>query len=260
MIDKLFIDDLQIAGLDGNGDRLPYYSITKFDGLGEPSPRANRPDRSRRHGSYDLTTYFSHREFEIDLWVHSEDWDTFWTALDAVKSALAVGSGTQVLTLRRLGWDFTEYAEITLEGGIETRWPHAGTPICQLSFGAVASDPRLYATTLSSINFAATGNASNDGNFNTPPLITFNGAGTNPGLRNDALTTENEINIIYVMTGGDDIEVDCLARTVKLNGTSRPDILDSSSSFFWRLTAGDNSLQKLGGAVSIDIAWHDARI
>ena len=97
----------------------------------------------------------------------------------------------------------------------------------------------------------------NDGNFNTPPMIQFNLPGTNPGLRNDELATENEINFIYG-GGATSLLVDMLNREITLDGDSRPDLLDPATSSFWSLVAGSNHLTKIGGATSITVCWNAA--
>lgn len=259
MMDSIFIDSLQIFGT-GTSAR---FNLLDFKGLGNPDPRSNRPERSRRHGLYDLTTFYGGRAWDGNMWISgatSTDWSGFWTAYDSFMQSTGYGTPTKVLTFTRKGLAYSEFSTITMEEDMRPEFLAPSQPICKVPFSAMAGDPRLYATTLSTVSFAASGNATNGGNFNTSPLIRFNGAGTNPGLRNNALTTENEINILYTMGGGDVIEVDSLARTVKLNGTLRPDILVSSTSSFWGLVSGVNNLTKLGGAVSVDVEWHDGRI
>lgn len=256
MIDELAIDSLDILGSD-------YYNLVGFKGLGTASSRADRPTRARRHGAIDITTYYDPRTFEIDLWVlglDGSDWTGFWTALDALKGALALGSTHQVLSWRRQGKTYGEYSVVSVEGDIDPRFPSSAVPACEVNLTLIAADPRMYGEIVGYHSFASTQAVINGGNFNTFPSITFNGAGTDPGLRNNTLTTENEINIDYTMIGGDIIIVDCLARTVKLNGTLRPDLLVPSTSHFWGLASGTNNVEKLGGAVTVEISWNDANI
>lgn len=257
-MDSIFLDSLQLYGTGTDSN----YVMKDFKGLGNPAPRADRSDRSRRHGVYDLTTYYSSRTFSGELWIRGndpEDWTGFWTAYDAVMDALNYGTPGKTLTFTRSGLSYSEYCEVTVNEDMEPVFPSPSQPLATIPFAVVAADPRIYKTTLSTLSFASSGAATNNGNFNTSPKITFNGAGTNPGLSNAALAAENQINILYTMTGGDEIEVDCLARTVKLNGALRPDILISATSSFWGLVSGSNTLTKLGGAVSVDVEWHDAR-
>lgn len=261
MITELWLDSLQLMG---TGASLNYW-VNGFTGLGTPQPRVERPDRSRRHGAIEMTTYYGPRTFSFDIWIlgdDNSDWANFWTAHDDLNEAMALGSGSQVLSFKRSGLDYLESAYVRSNQEATPEWPHAGTPVCVLKgVEMTAADPRLYATDLQTVNITGTDDAVNGGNFNTPPLIRFNGPGTNPGASNDTLSTENEININYTLSGGDIVEVDCMARTVKLNGTSRPDILDSATSSFWRMARGINTITNIGGlAASIDVEWNDARI
>lgn len=261
MMDSIYVDSLQIWGTG----TVSNYVLEGFKGLGNPTPRANRRDRSRRHGVIDLSTYYTSRTWTGTMWIMAdastpEDWDSFWTAYDTFMETLGYGVPGKTLTFTRKGLTYSEYCEITVDVDMEPEFPNPSAPLCKVPLEWVAADPRLYATALQDINFASSGNASNGGNFSSAPLIRFNGAGTNPGIENASLSTENELNILYTMIGGDEIEVDCLARTVKLNGALRPDILDASNSFFFSLRKGTNTLNKLGGAASIDVEWHDARI
>lgn len=259
MMSSIYIGSTQIYGAGTNAR----FNLEGFKGLGNPEPRANRPERSRRHGVYDLTTYYSSRAWEGTMWISgatSDDWSGFWTAYDLFMQATAYGTPTKVLTFTRNGLAYSEYSTVTMEDDMRPEFLAPSQAICRIPFAMVAGDPRLYKTTLSTLSFASSGSATNTGNFNTPPLIRFNGAGTNPGLQNTGLSTENQVNILYTMTGGDVIEVDCMARTVKLNGALRPDLLVSSTSSFWSLIAGAQGLTKLGGAVTVDVEWHDARI
>lgn len=261
MIEELYIDDMQLLGA---GAAANYITIANFKGLGNPSPRTNRPPRSRRHGAIELSTYYGPRTFSFDIIIDGDtpgDWVGFWTAFDDLCEIISYGDpDSRKLTFKRAGLSYQEFSYVKVDEDVDPIWPHSGTPICRFPIVCTAVDPRLYVNEVQELNFASTGNVVNGGNFSSPPLIRFNGAGTDPGLRNTTLDTENEINIDYTMIGGDEIEVDCRARTVKLNGVDRPDIFVASTSFFWSLTKGTNALQKLGGAVSIDVEWRDARI
>lgn len=261
MMEEVALDAIQLYGT-GTSANL---TLKDFKGLGNPAPRANRNDRARRHGALDLTTYYTSRTWTGEMWIMADgtdpaDWANFWTAYDVFMGALDYGVPTKELIFKRKGLAYEEFSSVTIDEEMEPEFPSPGQPICRVPFSLVSADPRLYGLTLNTTTFTTTGTAVNGGNFGTSPLIRFNGAGTNPGLRNDALSTENVVQCTYVMGGGDEIEVDCLARTVKLNGVLRPDILAAGSSFFWGLVAGSNGMTKLGGAASVDVEWHDARI
>lgn len=80
----------------------------------------------------------------------------------------------------------------------------------------------------------------NTGDVETYPIIYINGAGTNPTLKN--LTTSKTLTLTVTLVYGDQIEIDTRPgyRTVKLNGTSRFDIVSGS---LWSLQTGNNTVR-----------------
>ena len=255
MITTLAIDSLPIMGPTAD----PIFWVNKFKGIGSAPPRNNRPNRARRHGAIEMSDYYEPRIFEFDLWLISDDWASMWTAFDVVTAALAVGSGPQVLTFTRSGLAYTEFSTVTLDKDVEPRWPYGGAPTCVFEgITMVAGDPRLYGTALETANLTSDDYVPHTGTFNTPLIFTFNGAGVNPGLGNSEYSNDNEFHLNYTMGGGDVVEVDTAAKTIKLNGALRPDIVDSDTSSFWKLVAGPNYIQLLGGATDVDLSWYPA--
>lgn len=247
MIDELYLDSLQLMS---NGAGVNGYYVNKFRGLELPQPRTNRPPRSRRHGAYELTTYYEPRELSMDIWVigvsgGAYSWSAFWTAFENLKDSMSLSELQRTLRLRREGNPFSDYetASIVMSDAVEPRWPNAATPVCVFEdVVMVANDPRLYSYTLhtaSGTSFSAV----NAGNFASPPSITFSGAGT---LTNGSLSTENVMTVTGACT------VDCRARTV-----SDPSLWDSADSFFWSLKKGSNSITS---TVSVSFNWYDARV
>lgn len=256
MITEAWIDATR---LHGDPPQSFPIALSSLDGLGSPSPRDNRPERSRRHGVIDLTTYYSGRVLNLRGKASGPTQLALWTTVDDLKRQFALNGLTHVFKVKRAGLSFLERCVVSVSSPLEVEMRVVGE-IVTWSVVVTAADPRLYVDTPSSISFAASGNASNGGNFNTYPVVTFHGGGTNPGLRNNELSADNVIQMAYVMGGSDTIVVDMAAHTVKLNGADRPDILDVAASAFWGLVSGSNSLTKVGGAVSVDVAWRDARI
>lgn len=256
MIAEAYIDTYQ---LHGSPPQNYTCALRAFDGLGTPDQRANRPDRARRHGVIELTTYYGARVFEIDGYLSGSDTTDMWTKVDNLKQHFAMTGIQHVLKWRRQGLPYRERCEVVVGGPLDLPLRVVG-PIVTWHATLVAADPRMYSDTLNTQTFAAAATLTNAGNFNTPPVITFNGPGTNPGLRNDELAAENEIHIKYTMGSGDAVVVDVAERTVTLNGADRPDLLDLATSDFWSLGYGDTHVTKLGGAASIQVDWRDARI
>lgn len=256
MIAEAFIDSLRLHGDPPHGYPC---ALRSFDGLGSPNSRENRPERARRHGAVELTTYYGARVIALAGIINGTSDADMWTQVDTLKRSFALVGSPHVLKFKRQGLAYFERCVVTVGSPLELPLRVVG-PVVPWSATIVAADPRLYADTVSSASFAATATVTNGGNFGTPPVITFHGGGTNPGIQNTDLATENLIQMTYVMAGGDTIVVDVAARSVTLNGADRPDILNAATSSFWSLVSGTNALVKVGGATSIDIAWRDARI
>jgi phage-related protein len=147
----------------------------------------------------------------------------------------------------------------------------------------VATDPRLYADTESSqaialpsagggLTFNASPNLTfgavstggeqtlnNAGTFKTSPVFKILGPVTDPRLINT--TTDETWHWEGTVASGDFLTVDMEDRTVLLNGTaSRYDGL-TSSSVFWDLAPGDNSVQYRAAAFTASTAtatWRSA--
>ena len=234
-------------------------ALSRFEGLGTPPPRDDRPDRARRHGAIELTTYYHPRVWDIEGYVKGTSPSDAWDVFDNLKEQLALSGLTHYLKFKRLGRSFFERANVSAASEVTPTLRMVGNVI-PWGVTLVSADPRIYVDTPQTLSFASAGTATNTGNFSTPPTITFHGGGTNPGIHNAALSAENDIVCDYVMVGGDEIVVDVGTRNVTLNGVSRPDIIDMAQTDFWSLTKGANALSKLGGAVSIDVDWRSARI
>lgn len=257
MIEEVFVDDVQLHDVTA-GVAAGDFAVTALNGLGTPTPRGNRPPKARRHGTYELTSYYDGRALELRGRIKGSDFDAFWTNVDLIKKMFGLTGVRRSLKWKRSGEAFLMTSEISPANELEIAIPSGRIqPITSYSVDLIAADPRIYKDEWEDFTFASTATVTNDGNFSTPPIITFNTPGTNPGLRNDALTTENEINFNYG-GGGTALVVDMQERTVTLDGTSRPDLVDLDDSSFWSLVSGSNHLTKIGGATSITIEWRAA--
>ena len=255
MIDNLYIDGLRVMA---DGGSYGNYHVNKFMGLQLPSPRVNRPPRSRRHGAIELTTYYDPREFQMDIWVLGSvtpggglttdkySWISFWNAFDALKDKISLSDLQRTIRFTRAGNPYgdDETADVVFDE-CEPVWPHPGTPVCVFrGLSAVAKDPRLYSLTLHTASLG--GSITNAGNFPSPPSITVSGGAT---ITNNSLATENRI----IVSGG--CTIDCRARTI--NGGADPQLLDAGESFFWSLRKGVNNISSTAGGT---ISWYDARV
>ncbi len=100
----------------------------------------------------------------------------------------------------------------------------------------------------------------NNGSFETRPVITITGGVTNPYIAND--TTGKSLAFNTVLAAGDTLSLDFLNRTVTFNGTSSRYSWVVDSSQWWTLLPGGNSI-RLGGTAGSPtptavVTWRDA--
>lgn len=271
MFDYVYIDDWQVPGLR---------SLT---GLGSPAPRQDVIDKAAQHGAIDRTRFYSGRVLEARGIYPG---DTVWTALDALKGRLALGTA-HVLRFRRTGLAEDEQLEVIVASPVDDSSSYEAA-LVEWGVSLHAPDPRIYTAALRSDSYdpsaAVAGggvgmplafplvfssNASglfevgNGGNFPTPPVLTITGPVVNPIL--DNVTTGESIKLVYSLGESDTVEVDVAARSVTLNGASRPDLLTPQATTWWELHPGTNQLRLRGtgmalGKTELACAYRDARI
>lgn len=256
MIVEAWIDDLQIHY---DPPQLGPIALRQLDAFGTPEPRNNRPTRSRRHGGIELTRYFEPRVIDLEGYVQGDGQDDMWDLLQDLDWKLALNGLDHTLKFKRGGRDFYEQCLVQVSGKMDMPLRVWGDTL-PWSVQLTAADPRLYSDTLHSQSFSVSATVTNAGNFVTPPIITFTGPASDPGLTNDTLNVENTILLQGDFASGDTLVVDCGERTVLLNGASRPDLLHIGATDFWSLNAGDNDLSRIGSAASTEVEWRDARI
>lgn len=116
----------------------------------------------------------------------------------------------------------------------ETTEPNAFERIIRQDFDFISPDPFYYSTVVYTDTWTVTGTAQSRSitpGGKEPPLptysITVGGAGAvslNVRIINN--TNGQYFDLIGSVTGGDVIDVDCLAQTVDINGTDRMDLFD----------------------------------
>lgn len=206
------------------------------------------------------------------------------TLLDQAVAAFALGGNAELpLTVNDSLRNRLANVRCRKRKGIEDY--AAQRPNARLALQFVATDPRIYDAAQAQgstglpvsggggftfpftfpFTFGAgqTGNqfvATNAGSFATNPVATIQGPVTNPGIQNVTLGLTVTVNITLAST--DTLTVDFNARTVVLNGTaSRRNALDTSSRW-WSLARGDNTVKFLGtgssGGTLLTLTWRSA--
>jgi len=261
VIAEAWIDNTR---LHGSPPQSYNCALRSFSGLGTPAPRDNRPTHARRHGAVELTTYYDPRVIELQGYLRYNDEGAAWSALDVLKQQFALNGLTHTLRWRRIGFGYVEQAVVVPGEVMDVSLRPLGGVI-PWGISLVCADPRMYRAGPSggsydpqSDTFSGSHTLTTGGNFNTPPVITFNSPGANPGLRNDALLAENVLQLTAPSGGA--ITVDVERRTITRGGVNHPEFLNVSASDFWYLVSGANPLVPLGGAGSVTVTWRDATI
>lgn len=239
---------------------------TRVEGLqGTPPIRNLITPRSQASGAFSRTRFTEHRSITIEGEVLGSTIEGAFDNFDTLAAAMYDSVSTErTLKWRRdssgqqlqAGVRLSEFQPLTLTNG--SAWIKY-----QATF--IAPDPRVYDQTQTTgtgaalaaaaggktyaytytrgYNPSSGGNVSysNTGSVPTPPVIRIYGYCTTPQV---VLTDEVRLIFTGEIAAGDYLEVDCAARTVKLNGTtSRLNLLDPVNSTFFALPVGSGSVQ-----------------
>lgn len=274
MFDSVHIDDLLIN------------RVTKLAGLGSPAPRTDVTLLAARHGAIDRTAYYSNRVIDLEGFIVGPDAASAWAQFDVLKGALRLGT-THTLKFRRTGMAMDEQVGVVVSAPVDDTVVPNYPGLVKWGVTLSAADPRIYSAVLSSASYDPTAALSgggagiplafplafsataselevvNGGNTPTPPVLTVQGPVVNPILDNNV--TDESIPLLYALGVSDSIEVDVAARTVRLNGALRYDLLDAPNTEWWELEPGTNGLRLRGTGMAsnqtlLTVAYRDARI
>lgn len=274
MYDTVKIDDLSVR-------------VRRLGGLGSPTPRRDVTLKASRHGATDFTKFYEGRVLDLEGILAEATTAASWAALDTLKGKLQLGS-THLLTLRRRGRTEDEQLSVIVASPVDSVWVVDDAQLLRWAVSLHAPDPRIYGASLRSGSYDPALSTSggglpiplmfplvfstttathlelvNGGNTPTPPVLTVRGPVVNPVIDNDTLAASIYLN--YSLGAADSIVVDVAARTVKLNGASRLDLLNAADTTWWELAPGTNRLRLRGtGMVAtqtlLTCQFRDARI
>jgi hypothetical protein len=260
------------------------FSIVSFK-IGKPAPRAAAGTVPTGHGTYDVTSFYGPRVYEVVGEVWGSDNSDFWQAYDRLITALVL-DGLKTMTFRRVGRTFDEQALVRIDGELDSLLENP-SPFTRFGFSLVSPDPRIYSAVQKTGIFDPTlaGGSGltfplafelgfgddvspfsviNEGNISTPAVFTVEGPATNFSILND--TTGERIVTTADLELGESLVIDTSSRTAKLNGeTDRADLIDSSQTTWFELVKGTNVLRLNGsgfseGETSLNVNFRDARM
>lgn len=262
------------------------YRIRSIDGLSAPPVRSSDSARAGRHGISPGADFYEHRTITLEVGVTELDDAVMSTKLAALRTAFAGTGVERPMTLQLPG---------VAEGGVRRincrqkrtqflvdRTLTAGYAVEVVQL--VASDPRIYddlqqqaQTTLPEgavgltfpltfpLVFGATTsgvvNVTNDGNFETGPVLRIDGPVTDPRCEN--VTAGRTIELDIDIAAGDFVEIDTEAHSILLNGTASRYSALTPDSQWWNLAPGENEIRFRAGSTGsarMTVTWRSAWI
>jgi Siphovirus-type tail component, C-terminal domain len=281
VIDNFYIDGYLLH--PGTNSKL-----LDVKGLGTPSPRSAVFTRANAHGAFDRTRFHEGRLLTLTGISWGSPDVTVWEAFDEIKQRLALGStrvGFNLLKFRLAGRAEDEQVLAKVSTAMDDEL--VAPDYIKWAVTMFASDPRIYTDVpRHSVYFPAAAPSAgglampldfpldflppaagtievvSEGTWTTPPFMGLLGPVVNPIIEN--LTTGQSLRFVVNMGGADTLAILSVAHTIFLNGVSRLDLLDASSSTWWELQPGLNVIRVSGSgmtaATAFGVVFFDARI
>ena len=271
---------LEYAGqLLGSGTNIELVTI---DGLGLADVRTADVPRPRDHGLIRGGDFLGGRTVTIEMEVSGSSAAEMEESLRALQLLnTSIGLTEQPLVFMLPGQVKRRINARVRNRAVSVDIRYAVGPLASATVQFFSSDPRIYANAQSSANFSlpsssgglgwplgwpvgwgsATSGAqicTNNGTFQTQPLVTFTGPLTAPSIQN--VTSGETWRCTYDLQSGDTLVVDFDQRTVLLNGTASRYSYVSSSSVWWELAPGSSNVMigANAGSGSASMTWYDA--
>ena len=244
--------------------------VTRAEGLqGTPPVRNLITARSQASGAFVRSKYTDERTITLEGEIVDTSIEAAFDRFDVIAAAIYDSISTE----RTLKWTrdssgqqlqagvrLTEFQPLTLTDG---------SPWIKYQVTFKAPDPRVYDQTLTTGTGSALAGAAggklypytyrrsyspssggtvtynNTGSVPTPPIIRIYGYCSAPNVILDSST---RLAFTGEVAAGDYLEIDCSARTVKLNGTTnRLNLLDITNSSFFALPVGTSTVRLASG-------------
>jgi len=233
--------------------------------------RASTRPRPQAHGSINETRFEDGRLIVLEGAVWSQvSQAAAWTEFDAITKPMmqTLDVGPALLKWTRSG-GLALQRRVKLASEVDPPIEE-GAAMLRYQAQFIAEDPRAYSQTETTATGAVLSQAAGGKVYSYTYARTYNPSGggeasvsnlgtrpTPPTFKVYGYCTSPEISLVgqdgvIVLTGeianGDYIEIDCAARTVKLNGTTnRLNLLDAASTTWFELPTGSSTVQLLAG-------------
>lgn len=260
--------------------------VVSLDWLRSPDIRSQSFTRPMSHGAFSSNAYWGARTFELELEVFSNNDTELASLVTRLLQATNLGEGEVPVVVQVPGWGkLVSWARPERRSGpiFDKEYD---LHVARIALGFRASDPRLYhaecmsatipiglaaSTGLQfdvtpSIVFGAGGvsrvrNAKNEGTTDTYPVVKIHGPITNPELLH--LGSGKSLKFQCTLADTEFLELDFMARSVRLNGDVNRYGWVEDSTGWWSLAPGDNEIILNGittGTPYAIVEWRSALI
>lgn len=236
---------------DGEGT---LWYIGSIDGWDSPSIRQNEVQRSSLHGSWLGQSVYGSRSITLRGFAKCTSEDGYYNSKNALAAATELIEADA--TLKVYESTETKQCSVVRSGPIRIS-DKPGHFIFEVPL--IALDPTKYSATLSTDTAPWGSTVTNDGNYRTYPTVTLVSgfSATTVVLTNTTISGSPYMRLTN-MNNGDVIDFKNRLVTDS-GGSSKYASVDLSTSIWWFLAAGSNSLTKSGGT-NATITWRDAWI
>lgn len=266
--------------VDADGVAWRFFTL---DGWDSPDLEEHAENKTGADGAWDADNYYAGRLLTIGGLIDAPDTATRDAALTRLGQAVPARGRLVSFTVNE-----TVPKQVSVRRSGRLQMAPVTDRVAQFNISLLAPDPRKYAPGLSamsgSLGATASGAAlplvlpmalpgydvggayfdvTNDGTYETPPLIRIVGPGSQLGIAN--LTTKQSLTYSFDLASGDALVIDVGAGTALLNGTAyRAPTPGSAVTGRFMLPPGTSQMQFLGSrtdsAVSplLTMTWQSA--
>lgn len=266
--------DLELGTQDANGTN---WVIISTQGLDGPPTTGGVAQRSGDHGAYAPPAFYAARPITLTVQATAAN----QALRDVARATLAAAVPVSDLATLRIDEPIPKQMLVRRSGPLPETYPTLTDVV--FTIGLIAPDPRKYSTVLQSVTVAqgslAAGLAppitppftlpagappmsasiTNNGSFETRPVVTIAGPISSPAAVNQ--TTGQSVSFSsLVLASTDALVIDFLNQRATLNGVFRTADLSSA---WWVLQPGSETVQVTGTAgvgAQMTVTWRDAWI
>ena len=235
--------------------------LTGISGLDSPEVRENADELVGDDGGVHGDFFYGRRPVVFEGMIEPRP-DNVSRNLRLTRLQRVTNAMRQDMTIR---WAPEGGTEQTLKVRRQVPLRITGGYMKEFQLGVVAADPRIYGAEIKEQRFlpnAHTDYIENKGTMRTPPLIAITGPATTIEVHNHTTGQYIVFNTGFALTTGQTIVLDHRAHSVKIGSTSHYDKINFSSTDWWEIEPGRNTIALHATGTDANSAmlvqWQDA--